>query len=134
MMELRLMEYVHNNLPNGFTPYYIYLMIVNDLEVGRIVLRVGNEEEMYYSGHVGYSVYEEYQGHHYAYEACLLLKQYVDKDELLITCDPHNYASLKTIQMLGCEYVETVSVPKQYKKVFAEDEKEKMIFKWKMTS
>lgn len=134
MMELKLLEYVHNDLPNGFNPYYIYLMVVDGHEVGKIVLREGTDEEMYYSGHIGYSVYEEYQGHYYAYQGCLLLRTCVEKAELIITCDPHNYASLKTIQKLGCEYVETARVPKTYRKVFAEDEREKMIFRWKLTS
>ncbi|MEG0593044.1 MAG: GNAT family N-acetyltransferase [Coprobacillus sp.] len=133
-MKLELLEYVHDNLPNGFKPYYIYLMIVEGCEVGKIVLREGSDEDMYYSGHIGYSVYKEFRGHHYAYEACLLLKEYVDRDYLLITCDPDNYPSLKTIHMLGCEYIEIVSIPKELKKVFTEDEKEKMIFKWKLTS
>ncbi|MEG0277422.1 MAG: GNAT family N-acetyltransferase [Coprobacillus sp.] len=133
-MKLQLLEYVCEQLPKNFKPYYIYLMIVDGCEVGKIVLREGSDEEMYYSGHIGYSVYEEYRGHHYAYEGCMLLKEYIDKEELLITCDPLNYASLKTIQRLGCEYIETVQVPYTLKKIFNEDEKEKMIFRWKITS
>ena len=39
-MELKLLEYVHENLPKGFTPYYLYSMIVDSQEVGRIVLPV----------------------------------------------------------------------------------------------
>ena len=127
-MELILEEYVHENLPKGFQPYSIYCMIVDNVEVGRLVLREGRDEEVYFAGHIGYSVYEEYQGHHYAYQACLLLREMLDFDHLLITCNPDNYASLKTIQRLGCQYIETKTIPAHLKKDFASEDTEKMIF------
>lgn len=129
-MKLELLEYVKDNLPKGFQPYSIYLIMVDGHEVGRLTLREGQDDERYYDGHVGYSIDEEYQGHGYAYQACLLLKGEVDCDHLIITCDPDNIASLKTIQRLGCEYIETKSIPAHLKKFFTKEEKEKMIFRW----
>lgn len=129
-MKLKLLEYVHENLPKGVTPYYLYA-IIEKVEVGRITLRVGNEE-LYEEGHIGYTIYPEYRGHHYAYQACLLLKEFIDRDEVYITCDPSNLPSLKTIERLGCEYIETKTIPFSKRKFFSKDEKEKMIFKWKV--
>lgn len=133
-MKLRLLEEVKDHLPKGFDPYVIYSMIVDHEEVGRIVLREGNDQERYFDGHIGYSVYEEFQGHGYAYQACLLLKEKINKDHLLITCDPHNIASIKTIEKLGCIYIETAVIPKRLKKMFTLEEKEKRIYKWIITS
>ena len=129
-MELKLLENINEHLPQGFTPYTIYGIFVDSLEVGRIVLRSGNDEERYYDGHIGYTIYEEYQGHYFAYQACLLLKQYITKDHLIITCDPYNIASLKTIEKLGCKYLETRKISSKLKKFFTREEKEKRIYKW----
>lgn len=133
-MRLELLEEIKESLPVGFEPYKIYGMMVNDVEVGRIVLREGKDEDRYFDGHIGYSVYEEFQGHGYAYQACLLLEKMVKKDHLIITCDPNNIASLKTIEKLGCIYLETKTIPIQQKKFFTSEEKEKRIYKWVITS
>ena len=129
-MKLELLEYVKDSLPKGFLPYYIYNIIVEDIEVGRLVLREGSDHERYFDGHIGYSIYEEYQGHGYAYQACLLLGDMIDSEHLLITCDPCNIASLKTIKKLECEYIETKAIPTNLRKFFTKDEHEKMIYQW----
>ena len=132
-MRLELMEYVNENLPQGFLPYYIYSMMIDEQEVGRIVLREGNDDERYLDGHIGYSVFEEFRGHNYAYEACLELKRIVNREYLFITCDPQNQASLQIIKKLGCIYLETKTIPSSRKRFFTSAEKEKMIFKWVIT-
>lgn len=129
-MELVLFEYVKDHLPKGFDPYYIYSMVVDGEEVGRITLREGNDEARYYDGHVGYTVFEEYRGHNYSYEGCLLLKKIVNKDHLILTCSPRNIASQKIIKKLGCQYLETKVIPQRLKKILGEDEEEKMVFCW----
>ena len=72
-MKLELLTYEKENLPRGWKPYYIYLIMVDHIEVGRIVLREGSNEERYYDGHIGYTIEKEYRGHHYSKDACLLL-------------------------------------------------------------
>lgn len=129
-MELVLIEDVKNHLPQGFDPYRIYSMVVSHKEVGRLVLREGSDEKRYYDGHIGYQVYEEFRGHHYAYEACLLIQKIVTQDHLIITCDPHNIASLKTIEKLGCVYLETKPIPTSLQKFFTKEEKVKNIYRW----
>lgn len=133
-MKLELIEYVKEPLPAGAKPYSIYSILVNEKEIGRLVLREGDDQECYYDGHIGYHIYEEYRGHHYAYQACLLLKEMIDKDHVIITCNPTNIASKKTIESLGCEYLETKRIPQHLKKLFASDEYEKMIYRWNITS
>ena len=43
-MKLELLTYEKENLPRGWKPYYIYLIMVDHIEVGRIVLREGSNE------------------------------------------------------------------------------------------
>ena len=129
-MELVILEEVKDNLPAGFDPYTIFLIMVDNEEVGRLVLRSGDEYSRYFDGHIGYTIDEDYRGHHYAYQACLLLKEYVKDKTLIITCDPDNIASKKTIEKLGCEYIETKPVPASLKKYFSKDEFVKCIYRW----
>lgn len=131
-MELVLEEYVSDHLVKGLVPYYIYNIIVENHEVGRLVYRNGSDEECYFDGHIGYTIYEEYRGHHYAYHACLLLKDIIDKDYVYITCSKDNQASLKTIMKLDAEYIEEKEIPAKLKKFYHKDEYIKMIFKWRL--
>lgn len=129
-MKLVLMEYVKDNLPSGFQPYYIYSMMVENVEVGRLTLREGTDEERYFDGHIGYSVFDAFRGHNYAYQACIELKGILKCDHLIITCDPHNKVSQHIIEKLGCQYMETKVIPQKLRKWFTSEEKEKMIYKW----
>lgn len=131
-MELILLEEVKDHLPAGFDPYQIYSIVVSHQEVGRLTLREGNDAQRYYDGHIGYTIDEQFRGHSYAYQACLLLKDMIERDHLLISCDPQNIASLRTIEKLGCCFLETVTIPAKYKKFFAKDEKIKNIYLWKL--
>ena len=110
-------------------------MVVDHHEVGRIVLREGNCEERYYDGHIGYSVEQQYRGHHYSREACLLLFEIAREkgfQELIITCSPQNIASRKIIESLPFIFIEEKAVPDFLQKDFEEDEKVKRIYKMKL--
>ena len=120
-MKLELLTYEKENLPRGWKPYYIYLIMVDHIEVGRIVLREGSNEERYYDGHIGYTIEKEYRGHHYSKDACLLLFDKAKEKgfkQLMITCSPDNIASRKIIESLPFKYLETKEVPACLKKRF----------------
>lgn len=130
-MRLIKQEYVNTNLPQGWKPYYIYLIVVKNEVVGKIILREGTNEERYYDGHIGYTVDQKYRGNNYAYQATRLLKkeaQILGFDELIITCSPENLASKKTILNLEAEYLETLTIPKELRKNFGAGEIEKEIY------
>ena len=134
-MYLKLLSYEKDHVPNGWKPYYIYDRVVDHHEVGRIVLREGNCEERYYDGHIGYSVEQQYRGHHYSREACLLLFEIAREkgfQELIITCSPQNIASRKIIESLPFIFIEEKAVPDFLQKDFEEDEKVKRIYKMKL--
>ena len=88
--------------------YDIYVSGSNqgsNLKVGKCDLRLKNDGFMYYYGNVGYNIKESYRGHHYAYYACKILfkiaKEEFGMKELIITCNPDNDASYKTLKRLG---------------------------------
>ena len=130
-MELIKQAYVDKDLPQGWKPYYIFIIQVNNEEVGKIVLREGPIEQRYYDGHIGYSVEPQYRGHNYAYQAVIKLKKIAKKlgfEQLVITCSPDNIASKKTIKKLNAKYLETKTIPPEYQKDFRDDERVKEIY------
>ena len=135
-MKLELLTYEKENLPRGWKPYYIYLIMVDHIEVGRIVLREGSNEERYYDGHIGYTIEKEYRGHHYSKDACLLLFDKAKEKgfkQLMITCSPDNIASRKIIESLPFKYLETKEVPACLKKDFDQGDyiKEYIVWIWR---
>jgi len=100
----------------GMVPSYEFQMrrVADDARMGGISLRVGDTEHIIYVGHIGYGVSEPYRGHHYAARATRLLIPLArrhEMKELWITTDPDNYASQRTCELVGAEYVESVTVP-----------------------
>lgn len=78
--------------------YDIYEILEEGTCVGHIVYRYGSNEQLKYSGHIGYHIENEYRGHGYAYEALDDLLSMIEKKEVIITCDLDNIASQKTIE------------------------------------
>lgn len=97
--------------------YGIYLHKSNKL-LGTCDLRVGMNEELYFSGNIGYRIYESNRGHHYAYYACEMLfdiaKDDYAMDKLIITCSPDNIPSRKTLEKLGGTLLEVAEVPSNH--------------------
>lgn len=97
--------------------YHIYLRGKYN-KIGRITLRLGNSEDIYYFGNIGYNISKNYRGNYFAGKACLilidLLKNYNIKENIVITVNPNNIASRKTCEFIGCTLLDTVTVPKQH--------------------
>jgi tagatose 1,6-diphosphate aldolase len=85
-----------------------------DSDVGHINFRIGDTEHVRVcAGHIGFDIHEEFRGHGYAYQACCAISPFVRSvyGDVTITCDPDNFASIKTIDRLGAEFVDEVPVP-----------------------
>lgn len=133
-MKLKLREFICLDLPSGWHPYYIYDMYCHKEIVGTLTFRTGTNVDNYYGGHIGYSVEPEFRGNGYAYEALLCLEPFIVEQgyrEVILTCDPKNIASKKTIEKLAT-FIETKEIPKKYKKEFTKEEKIKDIYLWKI--
>ncbi len=116
-LELVISEMVPANLALDLVPSYKFRMIRHSDHVllGRIDLRIGNPRVIVmYAGHIGYGVEPAYRGHRYAARSVQLLlplaRQY-DLSPLWITCNPDNYASRRTCELVGAEMVEIVDLP-----------------------
>ncbi|MEQ1933475.1 MAG: GNAT family N-acetyltransferase [Fimbriimonadaceae bacterium] len=96
-------------------PYYHFKVVNNHgLEVGHISLRIGDNEHItVYVGHIGYTILPRFRGNHYAYKACRALAPFAVTlfCQVIITCNPDNWPSIKTIEKLGAVYLGTVKVP-----------------------
>lgn len=94
---IKFLERVH---PTKQVPwmYDVYEIIEENDCVGHIVYRYGTDDQLKYSGHIGYTIDEEFRGHGYAYKALEELLGLIEKKEVIITCDLDNIASRKTIE------------------------------------
>jgi predicted acetyltransferase len=113
-VSLKFVEVVPGNPQRGLAPFYHFHIIAAETEVGFINLRVGNSEHVQmFAGHIGYTVEEPFRGRGYARQACHALAPFVRSiyPAVIITCDPDNYASIRTIEKLGAQFVEEVAVP-----------------------
>lgn len=93
--------------------FAICLTATNEV-VGRCDLRIGHNENTYYGGNIGYTIFTKYQGHHYASKACALLFAFAKQHgmrEIVITCDETNLASRKTCERAGCTLEAVVPIP-----------------------
>lgn len=94
---IKFLERVH---PTKQVPwmYDVYEIIEENDCVGHIVYRYGTDDQLKYSGHIGYTIDEEFRGRGYAYKALDELLGLIEKKEVIITCDLDNIASKKTIE------------------------------------
>lgn len=121
------------NPERGWVPAYYFAICNKDgVKIGECDLRVGHNENTYYGGNIGYSINEEYRGHHYAGKACLLLFELAKRhnmDYLIISCDPDNFASRKTCEYAGGKLSEIAELP-EGNDMRSNGETEKCIYKF----
>lgn len=63
----------------------------SDDGIGAIDIRIGNNENLYYGGHIGYMIKESYRGNSYASKACKMVKDVAvahGMSRFIITCNP----------------------------------------------
>ncbi|KAI9351207.1 hypothetical protein BDR26DRAFT_850660 [Obelidium mucronatum] len=72
------------------------------LEYGELTLRVGNDLNVFWNGHVGYGVRKEHRGNRFARRGSVLAIQFVrivhGLETVYITCDCDNIESLNTLK------------------------------------
>ena len=132
-IELRLKRTADGNIERDWLPaYHFAICDKQGKEMGICDLRIGHNSNAYYGGNIGYSIDEEYRGHHYAGKACLLLFKLAKKhnmDYLIITCNPNNYASRKTCEYAGCHLAEIAELPENNDMRMNDGETEKCIYR-----
>lgn len=99
----------------GLAPYYHFRILAGPRDVGHINLRVGDCGHLQrVVGHVGFGIRKRYRGKRYAFLACQALGPFarIVSPEVILTCDPDNHASRRTLERLvGGDRGEEVKVP-----------------------
>ena len=80
-VDLRIREVIPVSFFNRSPKSIVYSIYRHgDYEcIGECDLRFGMDEELYYAGNIGYRIYDEFRGQHYAYHACQLLLQIANR-------------------------------------------------------
>ena len=118
---------------NWVPAYHFYIEDRRGVRMGLCDLRIGYNEGLYYGGHIGYEVCEEYRGHHYAAKACRLLFALARKHGmgyLYITCSPDNWPSRKTCESLGGRLLEIAELPEDNDMRVQDGETEKCVYRF----
>lgn len=118
---------------NWVPAYHFHICDLRGIVMGACDLRVGYTDGLYYGGHIGYSINEEYRGHHYAAKACKLLFSLAKKHDmsfLYITCNPDNLPSKRTCEYLQGEFLGVVELPEDNDMRINDGETHKCIFKF----
>ena len=114
-VSLHFVRIIPGNAPLGFVPSYFFRIETDGgINVGQISFRVGETDHVRIcAGHIGYEIFEAYRGNGYAGQACRALGPFIRElsRTVLITCDPDNPASKRTIERLGARFVNEVDVP-----------------------
>ena len=111
---LSLIKIADNKDKPGWLPAYHFNIMQGNKVVGLCDLRIGHNRNTFYGGNIGYEVYEDYRGNHYAQKACRILFKLARMNDMhcvFITCNPENIASDKTLQSLNGDFIGTVILP-----------------------
>lgn len=119
----------------GLVPYYHFKVInQHGLDVGHISLRIGDNEHItVIAGHIGYTILPRFRGNRYAYKACRALAPFAATlyETVIITCNPENVPSRRTIEKLRANYLGTVKVP-TYDRAYQGGARVKRRYEWNL--
>lgn len=118
---------------NWVPAYHFLICDKQGSAMGRCDLRIGYNKNLYYGGHIGYSINEGNRGHHYAAKACALLFKLAKKhgmDQVYITCDPDNWPSRRTCEYLKGELLEIAELPEDNDMRINDGDTEKCVYRF----
>ena len=113
-VRLKFTHLVPGDATRGLVPFYYFRILIPGREAGHITFKVGDTEHVrLYVGHIGYGVDEACRGNGLAYQACRAVAPFVGLfyKSVILTSDPDNPASLRTIERLGAKFLDEVLVP-----------------------
>lgn len=131
-IDLKIVEKRPADKEKQFVPTYIYKITLHgqDESIGKIDIRIGYNENLYYGGHIGYGIDEAHRGNSYAAKACMIIKQVAiahGMDKIIITCNPDNIASRRTCEKAGLTLKEIVDLP-EHNDMYEEGERHKCVY------
>jgi RimJ/RimL family protein N-acetyltransferase len=115
-------------------PGYEFDIRIQGKRIGGVNFRVGYNENLYYSGHIGYAVDKKYRGNRYAEKACRLIVPVIrahGMDRVIITNNHTNIASKKTCENLGAKFIRLAPLP-EWHDLYGEGQKLINVFEWRI--
>ena len=135
-IDLVIDKFVPENKEKGYVPAVLYhiKLKANSEIIGHCSARLGWNESMYYCGHIGYSVNENFRGNGYAVEAVNLVKKLFKLNGfnmIYITNNPDNNASIRVCEKLGAKFIKMMEFKEEELKNFATRDSFKNIWELK---
>lgn len=120
--------------PGGdLVPFYHFsIMDKKGNRVGHLNFKVGDTPHVRQcAGHIGYEVLPGYRGNAYAYFACDAIRPFVKTfyASVILTCDPGNISSIKTIEKLNGKYIDEIKVP-EHDPAYKRGSRRKRRYEW----
>lgn len=115
-----------------FVPVYNFEIYKQNHRIGKINLRIGYNEGLFYVGNIGYMIDEAKRGNHYAAKACKLLIPLLhahDMKSVIITNEKDNTASRKTCEYIDAQLVAVIPLP-TWTPLYKEGQRYVSVYKW----
>ena len=133
-VQLRFVEVKPGDPARRLVPFYHFRILhADDTDVGHINFKIGETDHVrLYVGHIGFEIIQSFRGQGFARRACQALAPFVRSiyPEVILTCDPDNGASKKTIENLGATFIEKVEIPPQ-DPAYQSGARWKLRYRWK---
>lgn len=134
-VKLRFKKIVDVEPGGELVPFYHFKIAdAGGTEVGHLNFKVGDTNHIRQCvGHIGYEILPEHRGNSYSYFACKAVRQFVRGfyDRVILTSDPENTPSIKTIEKLNGKFLDEIVVPK-YDPSYESGSKKKRRYEWKL--
>ena len=130
-------EYYTGNAAKKYVPSYKFNITEKNSGtiLGEIDLRLGFSEGLYYGGHIGYNVKEEFQNMGIATIACKIVLQIAKAHgykRLIITNTPSNRASARVCEKIGAKLIRVAKLP-TWNEMYKEGDRYKNIYEVKLS-
>ena len=111
----------------------VYDIVLHDTQtiIGECSARIGDNENLFYSGHIGYVVNPEFRGKGYAGQSVKLLLNVFKENEMekiYITNSPENISSRRVWEKLGAKFIGLFELPLDNEMRIMDGETHKNVF------
>jgi RimJ/RimL family protein N-acetyltransferase len=115
-IDLKLNKFVDAVPEKKWVPKFVFDVVLHgtNIVVGKCEARIGESDNLFFNGHIGYSTIDEYRGRGLAGKSVELLYGIFEDhniNKVYISNDPRNYASRRVCEKLGLEYLGEYDLP-----------------------